>query len=404
MICIKKGTAELETIMHQQREDKIFMHLVEAAIKPWASLNLEDFKTQEIDWDYLLGEMLHHGLFLIIYPVLKGSGNHLLPESVKTKYTRTAHSFTTKSMRLSAELIRVCDALAACRIPNVPFKGPTLSQNIYGKTDLRIFGDLDVLVRKDDVEGALRCLAEIGFSPLLRFDKDQLQKYLRYEDDLQLTNAAGTLLEMHWETTGRYAEKPVDYEYLEPRLVSLEFHGRTVAQFGTEDLLVYLCLHGARHCWERLEWLASVAKLLAGDAIAEYGTVLEIAEKIGCRRIVLHSLHLAGEVFSIRLPAIVQKSISKDVVLSRLPENSFKKSFLFHRSGQSGKASPTGHRFRLMQLRLRDSWPDICTYLFRQFFWLRVADVQYVRLPSVLFPLYYLIRPYRLILTFLKTR
>lgn len=385
--------------MHQQIEDKIIMQLVEAAIKPWVLLNVEDFKTKDIDWDYLLGELLRHGLFLIIYPVLNGSGKLILPDSAKTKYTRTAHSFTVKSMRLSAELIRVCDALAAWRIPAVPFKGPTLSQNIYGRTDLRIFGDLDLLVRKDDVDEAVRCLAEIGYSPLLRFDKDQLQKYLRYEDDLQLTNAVGTLLEMHWETTGRYAAHPVDYEYLEPRLVSIEFHGRTMAQFGTEDLLVYLCLHGARHSWGRLEWLASVAKLLAGDAIAEYGIVLEIAEQIGCRRTILHSLHLAGEMFNIHLPAIVQESISKDVVLSRLSENFFNKSIRLCRSEH---ASQTGNRFRLVHLLLRDSWPDVCSYLFRQLFWLRVADVQYVSLPSALFPLYYLIRPYRLILTFLK--
>ena len=56
-----------------------------------------------------------------------------------------------------------------------------------------------------------------------------------------------------------------------------------------EDLLVYLCEHGAEHSWSRLEWLVAVGRNkdgeiffydTGGDIIEDLGTLEYLKERI----------------------------------------------------------------------------------------------------------------------------
>ena len=51
-------------------------------------------------------------------------------------------------MLMSAELIRIMKLLEKNDIKALAFKGPVLSQMVYGDITLRQYVDLDVLIRK----------------------------------------------------------------------------------------------------------------------------------------------------------------------------------------------------------------------------------------------------------------
>lgn len=372
-------------------EDTLIMALVCEALKlPTYPSSKIDIKS--IDFEYFINASVHHGLFLIIYQVLQTDKRDIFNDGQRSILKNLARKLSVKSFVMSAELLGICQSLESQNIEVIPFKGPTLSQSVYRKSDLRIFGDLDVLVKEQDVNRTLKILNDRGYRQLVELDSSLLKKYIEYEDDMQLSHPNGTIVEVHWEVTGRYAAIPINYDFLKSSFTIEKFHGKKVRQLGFEYLLIYLCLHGTRHSWERLEWLCSVACLLNNEKGINYEVLLTAAKEIGCRKIVLQSFSLARKVFNVVLPQFIQENIKKSGIKNDL--------FPLFRADVAGVR---GQRFKIEQFLLRDNCVDSVRHLFKQLFWLRVADIQFVRLPSVLFPLYYVVRPYRLFMKALNT-
>lgn len=378
-----------------KNEDNLVLQLARMALNLPAYQSSESFNTDNIDWDYFIKTSLRHGMFLLIYQILVDGKYIDVSDKCKISLKTLAQKLMMKSLQMSTELIRICDVLVSNNIPVIPFKGPTLSKEVYGKVGLRIFGDLDILVKESDVKRVLQIFSELNYKPLIELDTDQLQKYIVLEDDMQLSHPNGITVEVHWETTGRYAAITADYNFYRPNIIHINFHGSKIQQFGTEDQFIYLCLHGTRHLWERLEWLFSVASLLKNSTTIDYTYVLAKAKKMRCQKIVLQAILMVKEVFNVDVPLIIQDKVSNDRKLVHLVRrNKLKLLHLY----DSEVFSSSGHRFNLFNVSMRDNWTDSIKYLLKQLFGLRVADVQFMNLPSSMYMLYYIIRPCRLIL------
>ncbi len=78
--------------------------------------------------------------------------------------------------------------------------------------------------------------------------------------------------------------------------------GLKMPTLPTQNLLLYLFLHGAGHGWFRLKWLADVAALLHRHP-EETEPLLRMAEEVGARRAVVQGLMLSAHLFGTSLPA-----------------------------------------------------------------------------------------------------
>ncbi len=70
------------------------------------------------------------------------------------------------------------------------------------------------------------------------------------------------------------------------------FAGRTIRQLAPDDLLVALCVHGAKHQWERLSWVRDVAGVLTKWPDIDLDSLLVRASDKGYSRILLLSLEV----------------------------------------------------------------------------------------------------------------
>ena len=62
--------------------------------------------------------------------------------------------------------------------------------------------------------------------------------------------------------SGIYLFKPLMLEHIEKQLNTVMISKRAVPNLSSEDLLLYLCIHGAKHGWEYLELVCCVSELL----------------------------------------------------------------------------------------------------------------------------------------------
>ena len=135
----------------------------------------------------------------------------------------------------------------------VPFKGPTLAAAAYGNPALRESGDLDILVRKWDLARAMELCLRRGFEQ--KFDYHESSAAERFFAYKHILVRGPLIVELHWALSHRWFPLRFDLAHARERLVQTPFVGTTISEFAPEDQLLLLCVHGARHEWNRLIWI-----------------------------------------------------------------------------------------------------------------------------------------------------
>ena len=216
---------------------------------------------EDLDWDYLLRMAFQHSTLPLLYKNLLPDHKDLLPKSFADELRAYFHGNALRNMVLTRELLALVEGLEALGVPSLPFKGPALAVTAYGDLSLRQFGDLDLLVQKENLERA-----EAFFTA-----------GVTAREKLAVTRCWGARASFCGATTsswkkgtGKFSWSPtgtsrggilafaLDVERLWDRLQHVSLGGREVRAIPPEDLLLILCVHGSRHLWRRLSWMADV--------------------------------------------------------------------------------------------------------------------------------------------------
>ena len=80
-----------------------------------------------------------------------------------------------------------------------------------------------------------------------------------------------------------------------------------------------LCVHGAKHFWERLAWIVDIAQLVTVREV-DWKLLSEIAAERKCSRLLLLGLYLAHEVVGAPLPESVLQRARSDSRVAWLAE------------------------------------------------------------------------------------
>jgi hypothetical protein len=225
-----------------------------------------------------------------------------------------AQNFVT--LRMTAELFRVLDQFASAGIAALVVKGPVLAVRAYGDPAMRSYGDLDLLVHQRDIRRASELMIAGGFVsavPLAAIDAGKIPgQYLFSKPGSNL------LFELHNDLTLRYFPRRLPLEMLFERQVHVPLDSREVAALSLEDELVLICVHGAKHLWESLMWIADVAALVSRQVTLDWRRAFSSAEEVGAGRMLRVGLQLSAALLKLRLPDHVWATVRSDKVAARL--------------------------------------------------------------------------------------
>src|SRR5207249_3282572 len=101
-----------------------------------------------IDWATLLRLAAAHAVTPMLYAALREQS---IPQAVQEDLRCGLEESVRRSLVQSGELARVAGLFEECGIPMVALKGPMLSRYLYGDLGARTSGDIDVLVKREDV-------------------------------------------------------------------------------------------------------------------------------------------------------------------------------------------------------------------------------------------------------------
>lgn len=343
----------------------------------------------ELDWESLLAAAAEHSLTSLVCKNLRECAAGILPPVWRERFSQAFLRCSCRNLALTAELFRVLDALESHGVSATPYKGPVLAAQAYDDIALREFSDLDIIVPHRHAAAAHEALLDLGF----RSEMAGLEAAMsprRIPGQYAYSKATGTLVELHTECTLRYFPDALDLEALCSRRRPLTLAGRQVLTFSAEDTLLLLSVHGSKHLWDRLGWIADIAAL-AERSRPDWELVLERARSWRIQRMLLLGAGLAARLLGAALPAEVTNCLQRDEV-ARLMIEGISRRFFSARKIRCGVFSRFAFR-----VRMRGPLAEGLPYAIRLALMPTERDRGTRRLPD---PLYALLRPLRLARTY----
>jgi len=227
------------------------------------------------------------------------------------------------NLRLLGEALRLVALLTEAAIPVQVLKGPGLMIEAYGDLTVRQSRDLDLLVPVEHVRRAADICERAGYAPLPPTSHEPdpaMAIWLAWKKDFVfLSPANGVLLELHFRPT----YSPLLSARLDLLAETREIvvaRGRTAPVPTREALYAYLCVHGARHAWFRLKWLADIAALTAGLPDAAIADLHAAASARGAGRASGQALLLLEALYDRPLDEPLRRDLLGDSRVRRLFE------------------------------------------------------------------------------------
>ncbi len=283
-----------------------------------------------LDWSCLIALAARHRLSPLLFRHLNALDPRAIPRPVFVQLWARHEGLAKKNEAMARELLRLLALLEAKEIQAVPFKGPTLARTAYGDLSLREFGDLDILVPRDQVLRARNLLGAEGYTSVVPIRPEDEQAFLRAhrQYDFELFHEErGLMVELHWRTSSEFPIESLDDPAWWSGLGTVELAGGTIPILPLRELLLVLLLHGTKHHWSRLSWLVDVAELIRQNPSLDWPWMIDTADRMGCRRRVAVGLRLALNLLDAPLPEATQEWVSQDGAVqdlaSRLERNLF---------------------------------------------------------------------------------
>ena len=242
-------------------------------------------------------------------------------------------------------------------ISALAIKGPVLAAQAYGDSSVRSYGDLDLLVRQPDIRRATELMIGSGYQAAVSLSAIDAGKipgqYLFSKPDAKL------LVELHNDLTLRYFPRPLPIEDFFARQILVRLDAHEVPAPSVEDELVLICIHGAKHFWERLSWIADVAGLVLRQTNIDWERAASSARRVQAEHLLHAGLHLAVDVLHAELPEAVSSRMRKDTAAAKLAAR------VLRWLPAAGYAPPSLFERAAFRLRMRGSFLAAPAYLLR---------------------------------------
>jgi hypothetical protein len=292
---------------------------------------------QEIDWPYLGEVARQNGVVPLLYKSLRAICREAVPQAVLTELRNRFHANLVRNYFLTAELLKLLNLFETHHIPALPLKGPVLAASLYGDVSFREFVDLDILVRKQDVPAAQELVASRGYVPEQRLTRTQEAASLQVRPHHAFVRDQDRVrVELHWRLAQWQFAPLLAVDCLDDlwqRTGQLSLRGTMVRTLAPEDLLLFLCVHGAKHLWCSLGWVCDVAELIRAHPRLDWEKTMAQADRGGSQLRLLLGLHLARDLLGARLPECVQRRLETDPRIQALAQTVRAQLFLGRQNG-----------------------------------------------------------------------
>jgi hypothetical protein len=356
-------------------------------LSPQSSERIRKLAAQPLDWLRLIASAGDHRVMPLVYRSLEAVCAEAIPALWGGVLEASVPQTALRNLLLSSELVRILDCFEAAGFTGFPYKGPVCAV-AYGNIALRQFGDLDIFVPHRHIRAACDLLHQMEYdSEVKNFSPGVGDaapgQYLFWREQSRY------LIELHSERTLRYFPVPLVAQEIEARARPVRLGGREVLTFSPEDNLIFLCVHGAKHFWDRLLWIVDIAEISERTNV-DWQQMFARARAMQCHRMTVLGLALGQQLLGARLPEPAAREVANCTRLGPLIQEVV--TVLL----SDVRVWPRATSRLLFRIRAHDKPVAGLKQALRLATRPTEEDWSLVRLPKWLFPLYTIVRPFHL--------
>lgn len=297
--------------------ENLFCSILKGEIRRWlpaSSLELQRF----------INYLRIHGLTTLFFDAVMKNGDTLAyPAELITCCHEQFRARAIIEIATQRELSRVLLALRASGIKPLLLKGTPLAHTHYPNPIVRIRGDTDLLIPREQRTRTQQILQDLGYETTIHVTGEFISYQTTWsrEDDLGVLHD----LDVHWRVNNsQVLAQLLTYEELEQSAIEVPEICQGAYTLAPVNALLFACMHRAGHrnapCYldgmahptsDRLIWLYDVHLLVAGMSTKELDEFGEQAARKRMRQICHEALNKSMRCFGTTVPAQLLNSLSQ---------------------------------------------------------------------------------------------
>lgn len=374
-------------------EDKILLLCARTKLNPEIKSKLIKLVYEDIDWDFLIQRSSEHKLTPLLYRNLDSLGVNSVPEEVMFRLNEIFQENVMNNLQLFGKLLKILKVLKSNDIIAIPYKGPSLAILAYDNLAFRMFNDLDIFIFKNDISKVREILISKGYVPEFELNRFKEIKYIESQREMRFFNESHTVtIDIHWKFSAQMFSLPKVQEKIGDNLIYNKINNLDVNALSTEDLILVLCLHNAGHRWTRLAWISDITELINSKNV-KWSNLVKKADNLHLKRILFINLYLANDLLGLNIPDEISDHFKSDknvIIIS----NTIKQKIF------SEERNTSLFDEILFSLKLRENIFYGIKDGIRNAMMPTPLEWNKLNLPSILYPFYYLYRPFYILLRY----
>lgn len=200
------------------------------------------------DWEALIREAIRYRLAFPLSTYLKENPavRASVPAPELERLNANLRFTQLYNLRNQGYLRRMLDACAEADIPFLLMKGLWLVETIYRNTQARLSGDIDLLIKPEDMPRFTRLAQQQGFAVPAEIGDIRAIAAATHEYPLK-HQVTGAHFDIHWALTHPGEEQSIDEGPIWQRAETVRIAGRPCLSPCLEDHLLLLCFHATIH-------------------------------------------------------------------------------------------------------------------------------------------------------------
>ena len=232
------------------KEQKLILYCSQARTNTADLDRIKALSTFPMDWQYVLETALSNGVApLLYYNLKKILPNHDIPSSTLEQLKKVYLTNTAKNMYSVDELSRILGKFAEKSIDMMVLKGAALANLVFPDIGLRVYNDIDILVKKEDLQAIETLIPDLGYISTKDSIKQKHYREKHYHLAPYIHQEKNIILEVHWNVTKRF---PLNIDSWWQRSRIAKIAGCPVRVLSPNDLFLHLCIHISNHGFRKI--------------------------------------------------------------------------------------------------------------------------------------------------------
>jgi len=258
-----------------------------------------------LDWHFIQERASLHGLVPLVYHHLGRLHMEVIPSWIIESFRQGYYENLARNLTLFQELNKILKALNDHGIEVIVLKGAALLETIYRNPALRPLSDLDILVKRQDLSKAERCLLDLGYSIAgIEFSRWWAERFAGERLYVKGTDLP-VYVDMHWYITNYvwiYNDRR-QANRIWSRAQIVKIAGTNALSLSVEDLILHISIHFAKHLKFRLIWLRDIGEIIRHyQERIDWKEIVTVSRQLGIEGVMYYTLKHTQELLKVRVP------------------------------------------------------------------------------------------------------